>query len=146
MSTPNIWNIININISHPVPKKYKETLSKSFYEVIITLTPKSGKIAISSVQFSSVSQSCPTLCNPVNCNMPGLLVHHQLPEPTQTHVHWVGDVIQSSHLPSSHSPPALNLSQHLDLFNWVSYKIRKLEAKISDEHRYKKSFNKILAN
>ena len=74
----------------------------------------------SSVQFSSVTQSCLTLCNPMNRSMPGLAVHHQLPESTQTHVHWVGDAIQSSHPLSSPSPPALNLSQHQDLFQWVS--------------------------
>ena len=50
-----------------------------------------------SVQFSSVTQSCPTLCDPMNCSTPGLPVHHQLPEFTQTHVHWVGDAIQPSH-------------------------------------------------
>ena len=74
----------------------------------------------SSVQFSSVTQSCLTLCDPMNSNMPGLPVHHQLPEFTQTHVHWVGDVIQPSHPLSSPSPPALNLSQHQGLFKWVS--------------------------
>ena len=74
----------------------------------------------SSVQFSSVTQSCLTLCNPMNRSMPGLAVHHQLPESTQTHVHWVGDAIQPSHPLSSPSPPALNLSQHQDLFQWVS--------------------------
>ena len=66
----------------------------------------------SSVQFSSVTQSCPTLCDPMNCSTPGLPVCHQLPESTQTHVHWVGDAIQPSHPLSSTSPPALNLSQH----------------------------------
>ena len=65
---------------------------------------------ISSVQFSSVSQSCPTLCNPMNRSTPGLPVHHQLPEFTQTHVHRVGDAIQPSHPLSSPSPPALNPS------------------------------------
>ena len=60
---------------------------------------------ISSVQFSSVAQSCPTLCNPMNCSTPGLPVHHQLPEFTQTHVHGVGDAIQPSHPLSSPSPP-----------------------------------------
>ena len=74
----------------------------------------------SSVQFSSVTQSCPTLCNPMNCSTPGLPVHHQLPEFTQTHVHWVSDAIQPSHLLFSPSPPALNLSQHMGLFQWVS--------------------------
>ena len=72
------------------------------------------------VQFSSVAQSCPTLCNPMNCSTPGLPVHHQLPEFTQTHVHWVGDAIQPPHPLSSPSPPALNLSQHQGLFQWVS--------------------------
>ena len=73
-----------------------------------------------SVQFSSVTQSCLTLCDPMNCSTPGLPVHHQLPEFTQTHVHWVGDAIQPSHPLSSPSPPALNLSQHERLFKWVS--------------------------
>ena len=63
-------------------------------------------ICISSVQFSSVAQSCPTLCDPMNHSMPGLSVHHQLPEFTQTHVHWVGNAIQPFHPLSSPSPPA----------------------------------------
>ena len=65
-----------------------------------------------SVQFSSVTQSCPTLCDPTNGSMPGLPVHHQLPEFTQTHVHRVSDAIQPSHPLSSPSPPAPNPSQH----------------------------------
>ena len=72
----------------------------------------------SSVQFSSLSRIW--LCDPMECSMPGLPVHHQLPEFTQTHVHWVGDVIQPSHPLSSPSPPAFNLSQHQGLFKWVS--------------------------
>ena len=72
------------------------------------------------IQFSSVTQSCPTLCDPMNCSTPGLPVHHQLPASTQTHVHCVGDAIQPSHPLSSPSPPALNLSQHQGLFKWVS--------------------------
>ena len=72
------------------------------------------------VQFSSVTQSCPTLCNPMNGSMPGLPVHHQLPEFTQTHVHWAGDAIQPSHPLSSPSPPAPNPSQHQSLFQWVN--------------------------
>ena len=71
-------------------------------------------------QFSSVAQSYLTLCDPMNCSMPGLPVHHQLPEPTQTHVHRVGDAIQQSHPLSSPSPPAFSLSQHQGLFKWVS--------------------------
>ena len=73
-----------------------------------------------SVQFSSVAQSCPTLCDPVNHSTPGLPVHHYLPEFTQTHVHWVGDAIQPSHPLSSPSPPASNPSQHQSLFQWVN--------------------------
>ena len=69
-----------------------------------------------SVQFSSVTQLCPTLCDPMNRSMPGLPVHHQLPELTQTHVHRVGDAIQPSHPLSSPSPPAPNPSQHQGLF------------------------------
>ena len=81
-----------------------------------------------SVQFSSVAQSCLTLCDPMNCSTPGLLVHHQLPESTQTHVHRVNDAIQPSHPLSSPSPPALNLSQHQGLFQWVSssYQVAKV--------------------
>ena len=71
-------------------------------------------------QFSSVAQLCPSLCNSMNCRTPGLPVHHQLPESTQAHIHWVGDVIQSSHPLSSPYPPAINLSQHQGLFKWVS--------------------------
>ena len=68
------------------------------------------------IQFSSVAQSCLTLCDPMNRSTPGLPVHHQLPESTQTHVDRVGDAIQPSHPLLSPSPLALNLSQHLGLF------------------------------
>ena len=71
-------------------------------------------------QFSSVAQLCPTLCDPMNCSTPGLPVHHQLPEFTKTHVHWVGEAIQPSHPLWSPSSPALNLFQHQDLFKWIS--------------------------
>ena len=75
-----------------------------------------------SVQSGSVAQSCVTLCNPMNRSTPGLPVHHQLPESTQTYVHWVSDAIQPSHPLSSPSPShlAFNLSQHQGLFKWVS--------------------------
>ena len=69
---------------------------------------------------SSGTQSCLTLCNPMDCSTPGFPVHHQLPELAQTHVHWVGDAIQPSHLLSSPSPPAFSLSQHQGLFKWIS--------------------------
>ena len=74
----------------------------------------------SSVQVSSVAQSCLTLSDPMDCSTPGFPVHHQLPEFTQTHVHWVGDTIQPSHPLSSPSPAFFNLSQHQGLFQWVS--------------------------
>ena len=69
--------------------------------------------------FSSVAQSWPTLCDPMDCSMPGFPVHHQLLEFTQTHVHWVGDAIQPPH-PLSSCSPAFSLSQHQSLFKWVS--------------------------
>ena len=65
------------------------------------------------LQFSSVAQSCLTLCNPMNCGTPGFPVHHELPEFTQTRMHWVGDAIQPSHPLLSPSPPAFNHSQPL---------------------------------
>ena len=71
---------------------------------------------IKSVQFSSVAQSCPTLCDPMNCSMPGLPVNHQLPEFTQTVIHAVGDAIHPSHTLSSPSPPAPDPFQHQSLF------------------------------
>ena len=71
------------------------------------------------LQFSSVTQSCLTLCDPVNHSTPGLPVRHQLAESTQTHVHRISDAIQPSH-PLSSPSPALNLSQHQGLFKWVS--------------------------
>ena len=67
-------------------------------------------------QFSSVAQSCLTLCNPMDYSKPGFPVHHQLPKPTQTHVHHISDAIQPSHPLSSPSPPAFNLSQHQSIF------------------------------
>ena len=74
----------------------------------------------SSVQLSSVAQPYLTLSDPMDCSTPGFPVHHQLPELTQIHVHWVGNAIQPPHLLSSPSPPAFNLSQHQGLFKWVS--------------------------
>ena len=75
---------------------------------------------LSSVQFSSVAQLCPTLCDPMNHSTSGLPVHHQLPEFTQTHVHQVSDAIQPSHPLSFPSPPAPNPSQHHSLFQWIN--------------------------
>ena len=81
----------------------------------------------SSVQFSPVAQSCLTLCDPMDCSMPGFPVHHQLPELAQTPVHWIGDAIQPSH-PLLSPSPAFNLSQHEGLSQWVSssYQVAKV--------------------
>ena len=80
------------------------------------------------LQFSSVAQSCPTLCYPMNCSTPGLPVHHQLPEFTQIHAHRVSDAIQPSYPLSSPPPPAPNPFQHQGLFQWVnsSHKVAKV--------------------
>ena len=72
------------------------------------------------IQFSSISQLCPTLCDPMDCSMKGFPVYHQLSELAQTHVHWIGDAIQSPHPLPCPSPPAFNLSQHQGLLKWVS--------------------------
>ena len=94
----------------------------------------------SSVQFSSVAQMCLTLCDPINRSTPGLTVHHQFLEFTQTHIHWVSDAIQPSHPLSSPSPPAPNPSQHQSLFQWVnpSHKV----AKILEFQLYHHSFQR----
>ena len=88
----------------------------------VTLALQADSLLSHSVQFSSVAQSCPTLCNPMNRSTPGLPVHHQLPEFTETHVHRVSDAIQPSHPLSSPSPPAPNPSQHQSpmsqIFTW----------------------------
>ena len=91
---------------------------------------------LTSVQFSSVAQSCPTLFDPMNCSTPGLPVHHQLPESTQTHVHWFGDAIQPSHPLSAPSPPALNISQHQGLFKWVSSSHWSFSFSVSPSNEY----------
>ena len=93
--------------------------SQEYWPLLITyLLPA----RFSSVQFNPVAQSCLTLCDPMDCSMPGFPVHHQLPELTQTHVHCVGDAIQPSHPLLSPSPPTtFNLSQHQGLFQWVGF-------------------------
>ena len=89
--------------------KGKEESEKVCLKLNIQKTKIMASSPISSVQFSSVTQSCPTLCDPMSCSMPGLSVQHQLPEPTQTHVHWVNDANQPSH-PLSSPSPAFSLS------------------------------------
>ena len=99
---------------------------KAEYSIVCIHTPSCLFISwwtlglLTGLQFSSVVQSCLSLSDPVDCSTPGLPVHHQLPESTQTHVHRVGDAIQPSHPLSSPSPPAPNPSQHQGLFQWVN--------------------------
>ena len=94
-----------------------QVLDKSQLLVTERRSPPCNRVSgLESNQFSSVAQSCPTLCNPMDCSTSGLPVHHQLLEFTQTHVYWVGDAIQPSHPLSSPSPPAFNISQHQGLF------------------------------
>ena len=109
------------------------------------------QISFNFIQFSSVAQSHPTLCDPMNRSTPGLPVHHQLSESTQTHVHWVSDAIQPSHLLSLLSP-ALNLSQHQGLFQWVSssHQVAKywsfsLSISPSNEHSFRMDWLDLLA-
>ena len=92
-------------------------LPKCPYPLPQNLTPF---CSYSSVQFSSVTQSCLTLCDPMNSSSPGLPVHHQLPRFTQTHIHCVSDAIQPSHPLSSPSPLAPNPSQHQSLYQWIN--------------------------
>ena len=101
--------------------KVKEKSEKVGLKLNIQKTKIMASCPTSSVQFSSVQLlSHVRLCEPMNHSTPGLPVHHQLPEPTQTHVHWVSDAIQPSHPLMSPSSPALSLSQHQGLFKWVS--------------------------
>ena len=88
--------------------------------IVNSLLPVPDCFDYLSVQFISVTQSCPTLCDPMERSTPSFPVHYQLLELAQTPVHWVGDAIQSSHPLSSPSPPAFNLSHHQSLFKWVS--------------------------
>ena len=122
----NAWGLLWVEIN-PRVDSCQFHCAWASSEYLIRVLQSRLKI-VHSVQFSSVTQSCPTLCNPMNCSTPGLPVHHQLPESTQNHVHWVGDAIQPPHPLSSPSPPALNLSQHQGLFKWVgsSYQVAKV--------------------
>ena len=102
------WNFELVNLSWGY--------LKLLFNTKVAWESKKAFIGSSHFQFSSVTQLCPTLCNPMDCSTPGLPV----PEFTQTHVRWVGDAIQPSHPLSSPSPPAFSLSQLQGLFQWVS--------------------------
>ena len=111
-------------------RKQQHILSMQYevYDFIKWNSSCHRSVILFSFRFSSVAQSCPTLCDPMDCSTPGPPVHHQLLEFTQTHVHWTGDAIQPSHSLSSPSPPAFNPSQHQGLFKWVSssYQVAKV--------------------
>ena len=102
-SLPHVSYILYVMIEQQI-HKYNKEVSPLVY----------------SVQLSSITQLCLTVFDAMDCSTPGFPVHHQLPELTQTHVHWVDDAIQPSHPLWSPFPPTFNLSQHRDLFKWVS--------------------------
>ena len=131
---PRIQGFFNICKSTNMIHHISKLKDKKFIIISIDAEEAFDKIQHPfTIQFSSVTQSYPTLCNPMDCSMAGLPVHHQLPEITQTHVHWVGDAIQPSHPLSSLSPPAFNLSQHQGLFKLIisSHNVAKVSASAS---------------
>ena len=95
-------------LPHSLQTEMHSTHSRTFIECLLLL--------YALPQFNSVAQSCPTLCDPMDCSMPGLPLHYQLPESTQTHVHWVSDAIQPPHPLLSPFPPTLNLSLPPSIF------------------------------
>ena len=115
------FSIVNYihNTVQLLPPSISRTFSSPRTETLCLLNSNSlSAPPLISVQFSSVAQLCPTLCNPMDCTMPDFPVHHQLLELAQTHVHRVGDAIQPSHPLSSPSPSAFSLPQHQGLFQW----------------------------
>ena len=118
-----MWLVSKLWFNHKLVKPFQQLFSKRCY---LSCPCKDGTSNITwsqpvqkSFQFSSVPHSCLTLCDPMDCSTSGFPVHHQFPEFAQTHIHQVGDAIQTSHPLSSPSPPAFNLSQHQGLFYWV---------------------------
>ena len=115
-SFAKILNVHSLWLSNSISRKPSYGKNRKYKKMHV------GKYFLQhcSVQFSSVAQSCPTLCNPMNRSTPGLPVHHQLPEFTQTHIYRVSEAIQPSHPLSSPSAPAPHPSQHQSLFQWVN--------------------------
>ena len=119
-----ILELVAVPLSRGIlPTQGSNQVSLSY---LTPITPGCGCICLLNINLigqsvSSVAQSCPTLCDPMNHSTPGLPIHHQLLEFTQTHVHGVGDAIQPSHPLLSPSPPVPNPSQHQSLFQWVSF-------------------------
>ena len=133
--SPHIWedggrsNSINFLFSITIISPRDTSETKDGHEKVLSQKYCNKEVSLIEIkrqkwqkylQFSSVAHLCLILCDPMDFSTPGLPVHHQLLEFTQTHVHWVGDAMQPSHPLSSPSPPTFNLSQHQDLFQWVS--------------------------
>ena len=112
-ATPPVFNLSLYILDSPVYSEIFVYVWPIFFQGFCNKNKKGD-------QFSSVAQLCPTLCDLMNHCTPGLPLHHQPTESTQTHVHWVSDAIQPSHPLPSPSPPVLSLSQHQGLFQWVS--------------------------
>ena len=111
----------NLFLKDHMVSSFPSQVTKSLWQLHNSVVASQKQLgSTQEMEFSSVAQLCPTLCDPMNRSMPGLPVHHQLLGSTQTHVHWVGDAIQPSHPLLSPSPPALNLSPCQSLFKWVS--------------------------
>ena len=126
-TTQNLWDTVKavlrgrfIAIQGYLKKQEKSQINNLTLHLKQPEMEEMKNPSVSSVQFNSVTQSCPTLCDPMNPSTPGLPVHHQLPEFTQTHAHRVSDAIQPSHPLSSPSPLAPNPSQHHCLFQGVN--------------------------
>ena len=122
-----VWNVICqvISITVIFPKLKKEKKKKNIITRLSNRSESQEKTIVLYFKnwcsiFSSVTQPCPSLCDPMDCSTPGFPVHQQLLELARTHIHWVCDAIQPSHPLSSPSPSASNLSQHQGLFQWVS--------------------------
>ena len=115
-----VHTIVQKSVIKTIPNKKEGKKAKSLSEEALQIAEKRREAKKEKYtqlnQIRSVAQSCPTLCDPMNRSMPGLPVHHQLPEFTQTHIHRVSDAIQPTHPLSSSSPLAPNPSQHQSLF------------------------------
>ena len=112
--------IFILSVLSPSKAIWKLSVSSVEKWLLLQCTRKYKEQWLKRSVISSVTQSCPTLCDSIDCSMPGLPDCHQFLELTQIHVHWVGDAIQPSHPLLSPSSPALNLFQHQGLFKWVS--------------------------
>ena len=141
-----LWYSVNC-LNYFSQRRFPSFNSKCMFYFGFHCRTQNDNVKVIYVQFISVSQSCLALCDPMNCSTPGLPVLHQLTESTETHVHWVGDAIQPSHLLSSPPPPAPNPSQHQGLSNesachirWPKYWSFRFSINPSNEHPGLNSF------